>query len=398
MVTPPVRIVQIVNMGFEYGGAEKSVRLLAEGLTARGHEVRVIATDRPGDGQPVFADHLVPAIGGGPLRSAAGYFWHQPAYREVRRILNEFQPDLVHFHTVHEFSPAVLAAARGYPRLLTARVSEQWMLKTLRWNLPGATGEGRLSALDSVRYLRLRYIQRPAWRVWLGGLDRALALSAFMADTIRGDLRGVPVYVAPNGTESGFDVEPLEDTGHVVFTGRLEQVKGAHVLLDAFRRISAQRPDARLTIIGDGTERAALESAAADLVAAGRVAFRGRLDRAQIAQCLRSSAVVVVPSLWPEVFGRVVLEALQTGRAVVASRTGGLPELVDAENGRLVEPGDVDALAQALLELLGDRPLLERLGAESARRAKGFAMDKVLDEHEAHYAAVLKGSTTEASK
>lgn len=387
-----MRVVQIVNMGFEYGGAEKSVRLLAEGLAARGHEVRVIATDRPGGGLPVFADHRVPAIGGGPLRSALGYFWHQPAYREVRRILRQFQPDVVHFHTIHEFSPAVLAAARGYPRLLTARVSEHWMLKTLRWNLPNATAEGRLSALDTVRYLRLRYIQRPAWRLWLRGLDRALALSAFMADTIRGDLGRVPVYVAPNGSESGFDVEPLGDTGHVVFTGRLEQVKGVHVLLDAFRQISAERPDARLTVIGDGSERARLEAAAADLVAAGRVAFRGRLDQPQVAQCLRESAVVVVPSLWPEVFGRVALEAMQTGRAVVASRTGGLPELVDADNGRLVEPGDADGLARALLELLGDRALLERLGAQSARRAKGFAMDAVLDEHEAHYAAVLAGA------
>jgi glycosyltransferase involved in cell wall biosynthesis len=392
MVSPAVRVVQIVNYGFEYGGAEKSVRLLAEGLAARGHEVRVIAVDLPGDGQPVFADHLVPAIRGGPIGSALSYLWHQPAYREVRRILREFQPDLVHFHTIGEFSPSVLAAARGYPRLLTARVSEHWMLKTLRWNLPNATGAGRLSALDTVRYLRLRYIQRPGYRVWLRGLDRALALSAFMADTIRGDLRGVPVYVVPNGSESGFDVEPLRDAGRVVFIGRLEQVKGAHVLLEAFRRISADRPGARLTIIGDGSQRARLESAAADLVAAGRVEFRGRLGQPEIARCLRSCAVVAVPSLWPEVFGRVALEALQTGRAVVASRVGGLPELVDEGNGRLVEPGDVAGLARALAELLGDRPLLERLGAESARRAKAFGMDAVLDAHEAHYAAVLAGS------
>ncbi|MGH6657868.1 MAG: glycosyltransferase family 4 protein, partial [Actinocrinis sp.] len=139
-------------------------------------------------------------------------------------------------------------------------------------------------------------------------------------------------------------------------------------------------------------QRTRLESDAADLVAAGRVEFRGRLEQPQVARCLRASALVVVPSLWPEVFGRVALEALQTGRAVVASRVGGLPELVDGENGRLVEPGDVDGLARALSELLGDRPLLERLGAESARRAKGFGMDAVLDEHEAHYAAVLAGS------
>ena len=119
-----MRVLQLVNMGFEYGGAEKSVRLLAEGLAARGHEVRIAAVDRPADGQPAFAHHLVPAIGGGPLRSALGYLWHQPAYRGLRRILAEFEPDIVHFHTTAEFSPAALAAARNYPSLLTARVAE----------------------------------------------------------------------------------------------------------------------------------------------------------------------------------------------------------------------------------------------------------------------------------
>ena len=100
---------------------------------------------------------------------------------------------------------------------------------------------------------------------------------------------------------------------------------------------------------------------------------------------------MVVPSLWPEVFGRVALEAMQTGRAVVASRTGGLPELVDDRNGRLFEPGDAAGLARILSELLGDPVLLEKLGAASAERAAEYSMDSVLDDHEKHYAAVLAG-------
>jgi len=385
----PVRVLQFVNMGFEYGGAEKSVRLLAEGLRARGHDVRIAATDRPSGGRPVFADYQVPAIGGNAAAATLRYTWHQAAYRETRRILAEYRPDVVHFHTIGEFSPAVLAAAHGYPRLLTARVAEHWMLRTLRWNLPDAAQTGPLSAINTLRYLRLRCVQRPAFRVWLRGLDRVLALSAFMAETIRGDLGRVPVHVSPNGAEAGYAVEPLLDTGHILFTGRLEWVKGAHVLLEAFRRVSAEHPDATLTIIGDGAQRASLEADAADLVDAGRVRFAGRLGQPEIASCLRSSAFVVVPSLWPEVFGRVALEAMQTGRAVVASRTGGLPELVGEDNGRLFEPGDTEGLARALSELLGRRPLLERLGAASALRAKEFGMDAVVDAHEAHYAQVL---------
>jgi glycosyltransferase involved in cell wall biosynthesis len=384
-----MRILQIVNIGFEAGGAEKSVHLISRGLAARGHTVQVVATDRLAEGRDLFADHVVPAVDGGPARRLLGYFWHHRAYRQLRQILAEFRPDVVHLHTIGEFSPAVLAATRGYPRLLTARGPEDWTLRLLRWNLASAAEGGRLSATDTLRYLYLRFLQRPAYLVWLRGIDRMLALSRYMADTVRVDAGRVPVFVAPNGTEDGFDRQPLTDTDSILFTGRLAGVKGADVLLDAFRQLREAHPTARLTVIGDGPDRERLEALSADLVAEGRVSFLGWLGRDGVAACLASCAVVVVPSRWPEIFGRVVLEALQTGRAVVASRTGGLPELVGADNGLLVAPGDAAELAAALSGLLGDRATLERLGEGSARRAGRYALDAVLDEHERHYRDVL---------
>jgi glycosyltransferase involved in cell wall biosynthesis len=385
-----MRILQIVNIGFEAGGAEKSVRLISEGLSARGHTVAVVATDRLAEGQQLFADHLVPAITGGPVRRLIRYFWYQDAYRRVRAVLAEFQPDVVHLHTIGEFSPAVLAAVRGYPQVLTARGPEDWTLELLRWNLASAAEGGRLSPTDALRYLYLRFLQRPGYMFWLRRVDRVLALSQYMADALRRDVGRVPVFVAPNGTEEGFDQQPVGETETVLFTGRLARVKGADVLLDAFRETLAAHPAARLTVIGDGPDRARLEERAADLVAEGRVRFRGWLGRDGVAECLREAAVVVVPSRWPEIFGRVVLEALQTGRAVIASRTGGLPELVGPDNGLLVAPGDVAGLAAALSALLGDRATLERLGKGAAERADRYRIDMVIDEHEEHYRAVLE--------
>ncbi|MBF9068287.1 glycosyltransferase family 4 protein [Streptacidiphilus fuscans] len=385
-----MRILQVVNIGFEAGGAEKSVRLISQGLAERGHTVTVVATDRLADGRTVFADHLVPAIDGGPLRRLFGYFWYRRGYRRMRQILAEFRPDIVHLHTIGEFSPSVLAATRGLPRLLTARGPEDWTLALLRWNLASASdGEGRLSPADRLRYLYLRFLQRPAYLPWLRRLDRVLALSQYMADAVRADVGQVPVFVAPNGGEEGFSPEPVTDPLSILFTGRLERVKGAEVLLDAFRRVLTVHPQARLTVIGEGSDRERLEQSVADLVADGRVSFRGWLGRDQVAECLRESAVVVVPSLWPEVFGRVALEALQTGRAVVASRTGGLSELVGPDNGVLVPPGDAVALAEALSGLLGDQELLQRLGKAAAERAEQYRLEAVLDEHERHYRAAL---------
>ncbi|MPY58697.1 glycosyltransferase family 4 protein [Streptomyces spongiae] len=386
-----MRILQIVNIGFEAGGAEKSVRLITEGLRARGHTVSVVATDRMAAGHELFADHIVPAVNGGPARRLFGYFWHHTAYRRLGRILAEFEPDVVHLHTIGEFSPSVLAATRRYPRLLTARGPEDWTLKLLRWNLGTATNGGRLSATDTARYLYLRFLQRPGYLVWLRGLDRVLALSQYMADTVRGDVGRVPLFVVPNGTESGFGYEPIADTESVLFTGRLERVKGVDVLLTAFRQVVERHPGARLVIIGDGADRARLESLAADLTSQGRVVFRGWLGKAEVAECLRAASVVAVPSRWPEVFGRVVLEAFQTGRPVVASRCGGLPELISDDNGRLVDPGDARGLADALSSLLGDRATLERLGKGAAQCAERYRLDAVVDAHEEHYQAVLAG-------
>ncbi|MDT7679531.1 MAG: hypothetical protein QOD82_7433 [Pseudonocardiales bacterium] len=387
-----MRILQVINIGFEAGGAEKSVRLIMDGLGGRGHEVRVVSTNlllSGAAGQEVFAHDLVPAITGNPATRLLGYFWHQPAHRQVKQILRDFRPDVVHLHTIGEFSPAVLAATQGYPRVLTVHGPEDWTRSLLRWNLVSATSGGRLTAADAARYLYLRFLQRPAYLPWLRRLDRVLTPSQYYADAVRPDIGPVPVFVTPNGIERSTFPEPIAETGHLVFVGRLEPVKGVHVLLGAFRELLAARADARLTIVGDGTDRAPLEAAAADLTRAGRVTFRGWLSQDGVADCLKSASVVVLPSLWPENFPTVALEALQLGRPLVASRVGGLPELVGEDNGALVAAGDVAGLARALGFLIGDRQVLERMGNASAVRAGRYGVEEFLDALEHHYKEVV---------
>jgi glycosyltransferase involved in cell wall biosynthesis len=385
-----VRILQFVNLGFEAGGAERSVRLIAEGLGQRGHQVRVVATDLLAQGEKVFADDVLPAIEGGAPQRLLGYFWHRPAYRAVRRIVAEYRPDVVHLHTIGEFSPAVLDATRGCRRVLTVHGPEDWTRALLRWNLAGATS-GRLSPGDSARYLYLRFLQRPAYLPRIRRVDRVLTPSRHFADAVRPDVGRVPVFVLPNGVSALAAPEPVPPAGPVLFVGRLEKVKGVRVLLRAFRLLLEDRPDARLTVVGDGRDRPYLERAAADLVARRRVVFRGRLPQEgeeSVAACLRAASVVVLPSLWPENFPTVALEALQVGRPLVASRVGGLPELVGEDNGVLVPRGDPAALAAALGGLLGRPERLRRLGEGSARRAGRYRAEDFLDVLERHYREV----------
>ncbi|MFE0329526.1 glycosyltransferase family 4 protein [Streptomyces sp. NPDC058960] len=377
-----MKILQIVNIGHEAGGAEKSVRLIAEGLGARGHRIRVVATDLLAEGREVFADYLVPAITGTASQRFARKLFYGRAHRQVRDVVRDFAPDCVHLHTIGEFSPAVLDATAHTRRVLTVHGPEDWTRNLLRWNLPSAS-VGRLSPADAARYAYLRYVQRPAYLPRLRRLDRVLAPSAYFADAVRPDVGpGVPVHVLPNGVPGAVTAEPLHALDHVLYVGRLERVKGVDVLLRAFARLGR----GRLTVVGDGPDRTRLEA-----LAGPRVTFTGWLDADAVARHLVSASVVAVPSVWPENFPTVALEALRIGRPLVASKVGGLPELVGDDNGALFPAGDATALAAVLDRLLGDGDTLARMGAASAARAHHYTVEVFLDALERHYEEVVGG-------
>jgi glycosyltransferase involved in cell wall biosynthesis len=136
----------------------------------------------------------------------------------------------------------------------------------------------------------------------------------------------------------------------VLFAGRVVPAKGLAVLVRAVARI-----DAELVVCGDGWQLGSLRRLARRLGIEERVTLRGWLSAAQLARELEDAAVVALPSLWPEPFGLVGIEAHLARRPVVASATGGVGEwLEDGVSGLLTPPGDVRALARALEELLGD--------------------------------------------
>lgn len=149
----------------------------------------------------------------------------------------------------------------------------------------------------------------------------------------------------------------------VVFAGRIVAPKGVGVLLRA-----AAAVDAEFVICGDGWRLQAMRDLARRLGVEQRVRFTGWLAAEQIAQELADASVVVVPSLWPEPFGLVGIEAMAAGRPVVASATGGIGDwLQDGVTGLAVAPGDVAALAGALTDLLADPERQLAMGAQGRR-------------------------------
>lgn len=167
------------------------------------------------------------------------------------------------------------------------------------------------------------------------------------------------------------DPEPSNGDGHtleVLCVGTLHEVKGQGVLLEALARLNGEGIAFHCTFIGDGPDLGALRNRARELGISASVEFIGRAVSGEVARRVRECDVLVAPSV-PTTSGRregipvVLMEAMAAGRPVVTSRLSGIPELVEDEvNGILTEPGDVKAVARALVRLHRQPDLRRELG------------------------------------
>lgn len=390
-----MRICQVVNIAYEAGGAEKCVRLIRDGLRQRGHEVVVVATSTAlGEHKP-FADVVIPGIAGSAPRRFASHFWYHRAYVALRAVVAEYHPDLVHLHTIGAFSPSAVFALREVPKVLTVHGPEEYTLSLLPWQLPAADyREGSYERSDllvrgRLRLAYLRYLERPAYRLGLRSVNLVLAPSEFMASAVARDFERGKVHTLYNGVQLPPPAPPADD-GYLLYAGRLVRMKGVHYLLRAMAVVNSKMPHAQLVVAGDGPDHDALVAMAAQLGIARHVDFTGYLPESALRAAYAGAAALIVPSICPESLCIVAIEAAATGRAVIASELGGLPEVIaDGVTGRLVPPASTHALAMAAIEILSDPSKARAMGANAAVFAQRFALEPFLDRLEQHYASVV---------
>jgi glycosyltransferase involved in cell wall biosynthesis len=309
-------------------GAELDYRVLAGGSGRNG--AFHLARELPALDGPAFFATL-------PLR--------------IARELREFKPHAVLAQGAHETAAAL--SARKLARTDTAVIVDlhgDWRAPT---RLYGSRLRGLLSPV--------------ADRVALGALRRADGIR-----TVTGYTTGLVRELGLEPTDEfpaymDFDSflqeapKPLPASPRALFVGVLERYKNVDGLADAWRRAAPRVPNALLHLVGSGTLQPVVEQLVRELPA--QTKWTERLTPAEVASALDESTLLVLPSR-SEGMGRVIVEAFCRARPVVASRVGGIPDLVqDGINGLLVEPGDTDGLADALVRVLDERELAERLGA-----------------------------------
>lgn len=176
------------------------------------------------------------------------------------------------------------------------------------------------------------------------------------------------------------------DDPRLLCAGRIGTVeeKGFDLALRALPAVLERFPRTRLRIAGDGAARGDLERCAQELGVASYVDFLGWVHPRDVLSLMNESTMLLMPSRVPEGFGLVALQAAQMARPVVATRVGGVAEVVvDGETGILVAPEDVGCLADAIVRLLADRGLIMRMGDAARRRAEAcFTMEAYVDSYE----------------
>ncbi len=369
-----VRILLLHDYGVPIGGAEHMTFALRDGLRARGHDVQLLASSATRADMRNQAD-IVCYGTESPVRRVLQVV-NPSARAAVRRAVLTFRPDIVHVRSfLSQLSPAILPALRGTVAVLHV-VDYQMICPIHSKRLPDGSRCDYRAGVDCYRTgcvslagLARVDAHKRMWAAWHDVFAAVVANSEWTANRLRGD--GVRVDRAIwNGVPVSPGRPALAGPPTVAFAGRLSRDKGIAVLVRAMRDVVRAIPDARLIVAGDGPDRGTVERAIRECGIEANVRVLGTVPRADLDTIFASAWVQAVPSQWEEPFGLVAAEAMMRGTAVVASRTGGLTEIVaDGTTGALVEPGDERALADALIRLLNDRDACERMGAAARRFA-----------------------------
>ena len=302
--------------------------------------MRVLASGEGGDGTFELVS---------PRRLDGARFWAGLPGRIARELVR-FRPDAVLAQSAYEAAAALAARALvGKKTPVLVDVHGDWRTSTrlygspLRRALSPVADQVALSALrraDAVRTVS-PYTTGLVREI---GLEPSDVFPAFM------DLEP---FLGP--------VEALPERPQALFVGVLELYKNVDGLAAAWRLAAPHADGATLRIVGSGTRTDVVERLVADVPE--QTSWTPRLETSEVAAALDEATALVLPSR-SEGMGRVVVEALSRGRPVVASRVGGIPDLVrDGVNGILVEPGDTRGRADALVRILRDGELAEHLAA-----------------------------------
>ncbi len=367
------------------GGTEKYLQGLLPRLAASGHEVALLH-ERPLEAGRERIDSAL---------DAKAWCVAEEGLAGILRLIGEWKPDVVYSHGLESGE-------------LERKLLERYSVVLFGHGYYGTCASGhKCHSFPQIRpcgrrfgpaclllyYARQCGTRHPGEALQVLGrqLERRRTLSEYRAVVVGSthmyrefERHGVPserLFLAPLPCPDGSDVTeapgPRTPNGNIILMGRLTASKGGRYLIEAIQRASKRLGRSlRLTVAGDGPDRAELERHAAKLRV--KADFAGWIDSGRKTECLLAADLIAVPSLWPEPFGLVGIEAARLGVPAVGYAVGGIPDwLIAGQTGELA-PGDpptVEGLADAIVRALGDPQHYAELRRGAWEFSRRFTME-----------------------
>jgi len=374
-----MKILQIHWRYDAFGGGETYLEQLVNLLAGSGQTVHVMSGVSRSDPERIAGCQHTLINESGGIRSAL---------REINPVMErveEIAPDVVHLHhTGGLMSPYIVQAInQRYPTVKT--VHDVSLVCPLGDEMiKQCSGELCEHPFDLGCIWRGCYsIPRKGVRPWAFAfwerqvarrLNRLVVSSDYVRrELLRNDFPAERITVLPLFTSLNRD-DSISPTAaaqqRLLFVGRLDNAKGGTELIDALALVRLHE-NWDMDVVGDGPMLAALKQRAVDAALTGRVHFHGRINPGEMPEFYRRARIVIMPSMVPESFGLVGIEAMSCSRPVIAFDSGGIRDwLVHGETGFLVERGNVRELAGRIEQLFADDDLAEAMGDNGRRRVE----------------------------
>ena len=367
-------------------------RNLARGLADHGHEVLVIAPSQTGKKtKEIDGNHVIVRTSSVPFPFYQNFRISPNAMREVKRTIEQFDPDVIHIQMVLWIGNAALKIGnkKGIPIVSTNHAMPENLMDNLKLLAPVSR---------PINYILKAYGARFHSKADFVTLPTQAAIDMFNA----GDKIEVPTAPVSNGIDlarfTPTKPKPAVYTKYgipkkaplVTYIGRLDAEKHLSVLMRAFANVHKTNPDAHLVVVGDGTDAPNLRQMMYELELEKNVTFTGKVSDEDLVELHKMGTVYCMPSP-AELQSIATLEAMASGQPIVAVDAGALKELCQNErNGFLCEKDNHEQIADCITTILDDPQLRKRFSQESLAIAKTHDLQTTLKQFEDIYRSLLK--------
>ncbi len=372
-----MKIALVSPYDFSYpGGVVRHIISLENHITRMGHEVKIIApASRPVEG---YGERFIAIGKPRPIPTSGSIARITISFNltsKVKKVLEEEKFDIIHLH--EPLAPTLCFTVLRLSKTVnigTFHASES--RPSYRWTKP--------------------ILMNGLYKKWFRKLDGRIAVSKPARDFVNRHFPST-YEIIPNGIElEKFcpSIPPLPEfldgKTNILFVGRLEKRKGLEYLLKAYRLIKPDHPDTRLIIVGPGTRLRGKYQKMVTEADLEDVLFVGGVDEKEKARFFSTADIFCAPATGHESFGIVLLEAMATGKPVVASNIAGYASVItDGVEGLMAPPKQEVPLAQALARLIQDKKLRLEMGARGLSQANIYGWDKVSRRVMDYYQTVL---------